>query len=101
MARPRSRCHPWCVTVRMSACLAMTDVRNHANLVWGIDELLRGDYKRADYGKVILPLVVIGRLDQSLEDTKARVVTRSEQLRAQGIENVEPALVRLTGQQFY
>jgi len=28
----------------------MTDVRNHANLVWGIAELLRGDYKQADYG---------------------------------------------------
>ena len=79
----------------------MTDVRNHANLVWGIAELLRGDYKQADYGKVILPLVVIRRLDQALEETKAQVVARSEQLRAQGIENVEPALVRVAGQQFY
>ena len=37
-------------------------VRNHANLIWGIAELLRGDYKQADYGKVILPLVVMRRL---------------------------------------
>ncbi len=79
----------------------MTDVKNHANLVWGIAELLRGDYKQADYGKVILPLVVIRRLDQALEETKAKVVARSEQLRAQGIENVEPALVRLTDEPFY
>ena len=79
----------------------MTDVRNHANLVWGIAELLRGDYKQADYGKVILPLVVIRRLDQALEKTKAQVVARSEQLRAQGIENVGPALTRVAGQQFY
>jgi type I restriction enzyme M protein len=79
----------------------MTDVRNHANVVWGIAELLRGDYKQADYGKVILPLVVIRRLDQALEETKAKVLARSEQLTAQGIENVEPALVRVTHRQFY
>jgi type I restriction enzyme M protein len=79
----------------------MTDVKNHANLVWGIAELLRGDYKQADYGKVILPLVVIRRLDQALEQTKPKVVARSEQIRAQGIENVEPALVRVARQQFY
>ena len=76
---------------------AMTDVRNHANLIWGIAELLRGDYKQADYGKVILPLVVIRRLDQALEPTKEKVVARAEQLRAEGIENVEPALVRVVG----
>src|SRR3954468_6291434 len=79
----------------------MTDVRNHANLVWGIAELLRGDYKQADYGKVILPLVVIRRLDQRLEATKEKVVARGAQLRADGIENIEPALVRVSGQQFY
>ncbi|MDP8907561.1 MAG: type I restriction-modification system subunit M [Chloroflexota bacterium] len=79
----------------------MTDVRNHANVVWGIAELLRGDYKQADYGKVVLPLVVIRRLDQTLEESKAEVVARSEQLRAAGYENVELALVRIAGQQFY
>ena len=79
----------------------MTDVRNHANLVWGIAELLRGDYKQADYGKVVLPLVVIRRLDQTLEATKEKVVARAAQLRADGIENIEPALVRVSGQQFY
>jgi type I restriction enzyme M protein len=79
----------------------VTDVRNHANLVWGIAEVLRGDYKQADYGKVILPLVVIRRLDQTLESTKAKVVARAVQLRADGIENIEPALVRTSKQQFY
>ncbi len=78
----------------------MTDVRNHANLVWSIAELLRGDYKQADYGKVILPLVVIRRLDQTLEESKAEVVARSEQLRLR-VDNVELALVRIAGQQFY
>jgi len=79
----------------------MTDVKNHANLVWGIADLLREDYKQADYGKVVLPLVVIRRLDQTLESTKAAVLARSAQLRADGIENAEPALVRVSAQQFY
>ncbi len=29
-----------------------------ANLIWSVAELLRGDYKQADYGKVILPLTL-------------------------------------------
>ena len=79
----------------------MTELRNHANLIWGIAELLRGDYKQADYGKVILPLVVMRRLDQALEETKDQVLARAAELRAAGIENVEPALVQVSGRQFY
>ncbi|HEY4277005.1 MAG TPA: type I restriction-modification system subunit M N-terminal domain-containing protein, partial [Conexibacter sp.] len=79
----------------------MSDVKNHANLVWGIAELLRGDYKQADYGKVILPLVVIRRLDQTLEATKTRVVARSEDLKRRGIENRELVLVRVARQRFF
>ena len=36
---------------------------NHAGLIWAIADLLRGDYKRAEYQKVILPLVLLRRLD--------------------------------------
>ena len=46
------------------------EIRIRADLIWGIAELLRGDYKQADYGKVILPLVVMRRLDQVLEDRR-------------------------------
>jgi HsdM N-terminal domain/HNH endonuclease len=63
----------------------VTDVRSHANLVWSIAELLRGDYKQADYGKVILPLIVMRRLDQTLERTKPAVVERAAALETQGI----------------
>ena len=58
-------------------------VRNHANLIWGIAELLRGDYKRADYGKVILPLAVMRRLDQVLEPTRDAVREQAGKLEAQ------------------
>ncbi|MCI5118572.1 MAG: hypothetical protein D3913_11575, partial [Candidatus Electrothrix sp. LOE1_4_5] len=37
----------------------MTDFKDKANLIWQVADLLRGDYKQADYGKVILPMTVL------------------------------------------
>ena len=34
-------------------------IRNHAAFIWLVADLLRGDYKQSEYGKVILPLTVI------------------------------------------
>ena len=31
-------------------------IRNHAAFIWSVADLLRGDYKQSEYGKVILPL---------------------------------------------
>ena len=45
--------------------------------IWSVADLLRGDYKQADYGKVILPLTVLRRLDcvcASLLARRARCV---------------------------
>src|SRR4051794_11678642 len=79
----------------------MSDIRNHANLIWGIAELLRGDYRQSQYGDVILPLIVMRRLDQVLEPTRDLVIERGKELEAQGVENVELALRRIAGQQFF
>lgn len=76
-------------------------VHNHANLIWGIAELLRGDYKQSQYGDVILPLIVMRRLDQVLEPTRDEVIAEGERLEAQGVENVELALRRIAKQQFF
>src|SRR3954451_16909277 len=78
----------------------MTEVRNHANLIWGIAELLRGDYRQSQYGDVILPLIGMRRLDHVLEPTRDLVIQRGQELEAQGVENVELALRRIAGQQF-
>jgi type I restriction enzyme M protein len=77
------------------------EIRNHANLIWGIAELLRGDYKRSEYGRVILPLVVMRRLDQVMEDRRDEVIERGARLEASGIENVEPALIQAAGHQVF
>lgn len=47
---------------------------NYASFIWGVADKLRGAYKRAQYGKVILPFVVLRRLDCVLEATKAAVL---------------------------
>jgi type I restriction enzyme M protein len=75
-------------------------IRNHASFIWGVADLLRGDYKQSEYGKVILPLTVIRRLDCVLEPTKQAVLAKHSQLSGR-IENQEPALQAVAGEQFY
>ncbi len=79
----------------------MTEIRNHANLIWGIAELLRGDYRQSQYGDVILPLVVMRRLDQVLEPTRDTVIAKAAELAVAGVENPELALQRTAGEQFF
>jgi type I restriction-modification system DNA methylase subunit len=50
---------------------------NHASFIWSVADLLRGDYKQSEYGKVILPLTVLRRLDCVLEPTKQAVLSRA------------------------
>ena len=47
---------------------------NYSSFIWGVADKLRGTYRRADYGKVILPFVVLRRLDCVLEATKYQVL---------------------------
>jgi type I restriction enzyme M protein len=47
------------------------DIEVNSGLIWSLAELLRGDYKQAEYGRVILPLVVLRRLDQERAATGA------------------------------
>ena len=67
-------------------------IRNHAAFIWSVADLLRGDYKQSEYGRVILPMVVLRRLDCVLEPTKDKVPARSQKLEGR-VANVEPILV--------
>jgi type I restriction enzyme M protein len=51
-----------------------------ANFVWQIAETLRGDFKQSEYGKVILPFVVLRRLDCILEPSKEAVLKAHKSL---------------------
>ncbi|SBT40661.1 type I restriction-modification system subunit M [Micromonospora auratinigra] len=72
-----------------------------ANFIWSVADLLRGDYKQSEYGKVILPLTVLRRLDCVLEPTKDAVLARHQQLKDAGVQNMDPVLRRAAGLSFY
>lgn len=68
--------------------------------IWSVADLLRGDYKQSEYGRVILPFTVLRRLDCVLELTKAAVLEEHAEKQAQGL-NPEPFLLRKAGLSFY
>lgn len=51
---------------------------NLSAFIWSVADLLRGDYKQSEYGKVLLPFTVLRRLDCVLEGTKAAVLAEKE-----------------------
>jgi type I restriction-modification system DNA methylase subunit len=53
------------------------------NFIWSVADLLRGDYKQADYGKVILPLTVLRRLDCVLAPNREQVLKKAESLKGE------------------
>ena len=75
-------------------------IRNHAAFIWSVADLLRGDYKQSEYGRVILPLTVLRRLDCVLEPTKQTVL---DQVARYGDRswNIEPILIAASGEQFF
>ena len=86
-----------------SAFVSLRDRMNQQTLsafIWSVADLLRGDYKQSDYGKVILPFTVLRRLDCVLEATKPAVLAELAAKQAQGV-NPEPFLLRKAGQSFY
>ena len=70
-----------------------------ANFLWSVADLLRGDYKRADYGKTILPFTLLRRLECVLEPTKAKVLKEYERRKNEPALDVR--LTRVSGQAFY
>lgn len=66
---------------------------NMSAFVWSIAELLRGDFKQSEYGKVILPFVVLRRLDCLLEPSKEAVLAAAESLPAKASDEVKEALL--------
>ena len=69
-------------------------------LIWSVADLLRGDYKQSEYGRVILPFTVLRRLDCVLASTKPAVLAEFEAKTKAGI-NPDPFLLRKAKQSFY
>lgn len=77
-----------------------TTPKNLANFIWQVADLLRGDYKRSDYGKVILPFTVLRRLECVLEPTREAVRKEAAKWVAKGVEP-SPFLPKQSGHSFY
>lgn len=72
------------------------------NFIWGIaDDVLRDLYVRGKYRDVILPMMVLRRLDVILEPTKDAVTKMKTSLDAKKIVHQDPALRQAAGQAFY
>ncbi len=61
-------------------------LNNHAEFIWSIAELLRGDYKQSEYGKVILPLTVLRRMDCVSEIDKPELLAEAQQYQDLGLD---------------
>lgn len=79
----------------------MSNFSERVSFIWSVADLLRGPYKPAQYGKVILPLTVLRRLDCVLEPTKQKVLDKAASLKASGIKDIEPILNKAAGQKFH
>jgi hypothetical protein len=73
---------------------------NNAAFIWSIANLLRGPYKPAEYGPVILPFTVLRRLDCVLEPTKQKVLDRHATMANSKVPE-EIVLPTIAGQSFY
>ena len=71
-----------------------------SSFIWAVADLLRGDYRQSDYGKVILPFTVLRRLDCVLDSTKPAVLAELAAKEKLGV-NPAPFLSRITGRQFF
>ncbi|MBZ5647767.1 MAG: type I restriction-modification system subunit M [Acidobacteriia bacterium] len=69
--------------------------------IWSVADLLRGPYKPHQYGRVILPLTVLRRLDCVLEPTKQKVLDRHAVLKSGPVKDFEPILNRVAGHAFH
>ncbi|GLV14953.1 DNA methyltransferase [Alicyclobacillus hesperidum] len=79
----------------------MPNFNEIANFIWSVADLLRGDYKQSDYGKVILPMTVLRRLDSVLKPTKLQVLAKLAELERMNVQNLDPVLNRITGYEFH
>jgi type I restriction enzyme M protein len=82
--------------------MADTNLNWIVSFIWGIaDDLLRDLYVRGKYRDVILPMIVLRRLDAVLEPTKQAVLDSKRMLDKAGITHQDAALRQAAGQAFY
>ncbi len=71
------------------------------SLVWGAKEILRDDFKKTEWGKIILPFMLLRRLERVLEPTKDKVISGYEKTKEENAEYIEARLNKIAGYAFH
>ena len=69
-------------------------------MIWSVADILRGGWKQHEYQDVILPLVVLKRLDSTLSDTKLKVLEQYNQWTGK-LKDLSGILKQAAGVEFY
>jgi len=79
--------------------MTQKNTTNLAAYIWSLADLLRGDFKQSQYGRIILPFTLLRRLEGVLEDSKEAVLAEHERVQQMGLpeEAQEKLLLRATG----
>ena len=80
-----------------------TSFSQTAAYIWSLADLLRGDFKQSQYGRVILPFTILRRLECVLEKSKPMVLAEVEKLKGLGeLEQAarEKFLLKAAGESF-
>ena len=72
-----------------------------AAFLWSVADLLRGDFKQSQYGRIILPFTLLRRLECVLEATKPDVLAKYETVKAMPIEAQDKLLTHVAKLSFY
>jgi len=62
--------------------MQIDDFSQTAAYIWSLADLLRGDFKQSQYGRVILPFTILRRLECVLESSKPKVLDQVEKLKS-------------------
>ena len=78
-----------------------SNISTLAGLIWSVADLLRGDFKQSQYGRIILPFTVLRRLECVLAPTKDQVLAMVETTKAMPEAAKDKLLLNTSGQSFY
>jgi len=84
---------------RMEHHLMAQSTNNQAAYIWSLADLLRGDFKQSQYGRIILPFTLLRRLEGVLEETKEAVLAEYTNIKKMKLpeEAEEKLILRATG----
>jgi type I restriction enzyme M protein len=74
--------------------------QNLADFIWNVADVLRGDFRQSEFGRIILPFTVLRRLECVLEPTRDKVRSQYQSMQASGVD-MDLILPATAGATFY